>query len=717
MLKKTAFLFPVLVITLQAGAQKNLTIEEAIIKGKTTLAPGKLKGLTFTTVPGTVSYIDETNGEVLTLMDVSGKKTPVISLNAFNEAATKAGQNTMLKTFPQVEWESAQSFKIMQDKTSWVYDIKSKTLAAGKKNDTPTGLENADQSPDGKTMAFTRNNNLYILVDGAEKAVSTDGNDNLTYGASNVHRNEFGIDKGTFFSPKGKYLAFYRMDQSMVTNYPIVNWSVKPALNTNVKYPFSGDKSHQVTLGIYEVATGKTIYVKTTGDPEQYLTNIAWNNEETKVYIAIVNRAQNHMQLNEYDAVTGDFIKNLFEEKDDKYIEPMHPLLVVKNNPQQFIWQSNRDGYNHLYLYDFNGKLIKQLTSGKWEVKQVNGFDEKGENLFFHCNMSSPVNQDFCMVNLKKGAVKTLTKGDGFHTCSLDKNKTHFIDNFSNITTPRVTSLVNIASGKSKEIYQAENPVKDYKLGQLKLFTIKNNEGTDLYCRMFYPVDFDSTKKYPAVVYLYNGPHVQLVTNTWLAGADLWYHYMAQKGFIVFTLDGRGSDNRGKAFEQAIHRQCGTAEMEDQLKGVEFLKSKKYVDADRLGVHGWSYGGFMTTSLMTRYPGVFKCAAAGGPVIDWSYYEIMYTERYMDTPQENPEGYAKNNLLNHIDQLKGKLLVIHGTDDDVVVWQHSLMLLKKSVEKGVQLDYYVYPGHKHNVLGKDRAHLMDKVSQYFIEHL
>jgi dipeptidyl-peptidase-4 len=219
------------------------------------------------------------------------------------------------------------------------------------------------------------------------------------------------------------------------------------------------------------------------------------------------------------------------------------------------------------------------------------------------------------------------------------------------------------------------------------------------------------------LVYLYNGPHSQMVTNSWMAGGELWYQYMAEKGFMVFTVDGRGTSYRGKAFEQATHRQLGTKEMEDQLKGVDYLKSLLYVDASRIGVHGWSFGGFMTTSLMTRHPGVFKVGAAGGPVIDWTYYEIMYTERYMDSPQDNKEGYEKNNLLNYVDKLKGKLLMIHGAQDPVVVWQHSILYQKKAVDKGIQLDYYVYPGHEHNVLGKDRGHLMEKITDYFIDNL
>ncbi|HLP13922.1 MAG TPA: DPP IV N-terminal domain-containing protein [Flavobacteriales bacterium] len=716
-MKKTGILA---FLVVQAGilsAQKNLTIQEAIVGARSTLAPAKLRQLGFTMNPGQVSYADVVAGrEQLVLWSVNpkAKLIPPIALDDINTAIK--GEKK-LKSIPFIEWTGSTTFRFVHDKQYWEYDMSSSSLVPAKSGVVTAGLENADVSPNGKTAAFTRDHNLYIKMNDSIKAVSTDGNYNVVYGEA-AHRNEFGINKGTFWSPKGTYLAFYRMDQTMVTDYPIINWDVKPALNENVKYPMAGDKSHQVTLGIYNMANGSTTYVKTEGDPEQYLTNIAWSADESKIYIAIVNRAQNNMKLNEYEATTGKFVKTLFEENDSKYIEPLLPLMVIKNNPEQFIWQSNRDGYKHIYLYDFTGKMLKQITKGNWEIKSINGFDPKGENLFFHCNMSSPVNQDFCMVNLKTGKIKTITTGDGFHTCTLDANCTYALDNYSNITIPRITRVIDLKTGKFTEMQKAENPAKDYALGKLRLFTIKNKENTDLYCRMYYPTAFDSTKKYPVVVYLYNGPHSQMVTNSWLGGApDLWYHYMAEKGFIVFTLDGRGTDNRGKAFSQAIHRQVGTAEMEDQMSGVDFLKSKSYVDASRMGIHGWSYGGFMTTSIMTRYPGVFKAAVAGGPVIDWSYYEIMYTERYMDTPQENKAGFDGNNLLNRIQDLKGKLLVIHGAQDDVVVWQHSLMLLKKSVEKGVQLDYYVYPGHQHNVLGKDRAHLMEKVSNYFIDNL
>ncbi|HRD37245.1 MAG TPA: DPP IV N-terminal domain-containing protein, partial [Bacteroidia bacterium] len=566
-----------------------------------------------------------------------------------------------------------------------------------------------------ETFAFTKDNNLFINVKGKEVRITNDGSYNIVYGKS-VHRDEFGIHKGTYWSPKGNYLAFYRMDQTDVTDYPIIDWTTYPAENKNMKYPMAGNKSHYVTIGIYEISTGKTWYIKNGGPRDQYYTNIAWSPNEKNIYVALLNREQNDMWLNEYDVTSGDFVKSLFNEKDEKYTEPLHPMFFIGDG-KQFIWMSRRDGYRHAYLYSIDGKLIKQLTKGKWEIKDVSGFDEKFTRFFFHANEQGPINQDFYSVEIASGKLNRLTSGDGFHGAIMDKKGNYIIDNFSSCYTPREYYVVNTKSKKAVNIFKADNPLKEYKTGKWNLFTIKNNEGTDLYCRMFKPVDFDSTKKYPVLVYLYNGPHSQLVTNSWMAGGEVWYQYMAQKGFIVFTLDGRGTSYRGKDFEQAIFRQLGTKEMEDQLKGVDYLKSLPYVDANRLGVHGWSYGGFMTTSLMTRNAGIFKVGAAGGPVIDWSYYEIMYGERYMDTPQENKEGYEKNNLLNHVDKLKGKLLMIHGAQDNVVVWQHSILYQKKAVDKGVQLDYYVYPGHEHNVLGKDRAHLMEKSCNYFIENL
>jgi dipeptidyl-peptidase-4 len=700
-------------LTIIVSAQnKLLTIQDAVLKGRTSLAPKRLQNLAF--VPGTdkFAYID--NNVVKLGDNTSGKTSDVLSLRDINSALKQSSKDT-LGAFSFITWKNENQFYFSNAKGEWIYTIDKKSVQESDKKQPEKTPENMDEASNG-LYAYVQENNLFIHDHGKEIQVTKDGSYSLTYGKS-VHREEFGISKGTFWSPKSDQLAFYRMDQSDVTDYPVIDWSKKPAENKNIKYPMAGNKSHYVTLGVYNLKSNSTTYLKTEGPKDQYLTNIEWSPDGKFIYIAVLNREQNHMKLNEYDAATGNFVRTLFEEKDEKYVEPLHPLVFLKNNPKQFLWLSRRDGYYHLYLYNINGSLAKQLTKGNWEIITLNGFDEKGERVFFHANEQSPVNQDFYSVNVKNGEMKRLTFGNGFHNAVLDEKGNYFLDSYSSSNTPREYNVINTSTKKAVNIFKADNPVKDYKLGKWDLFTIKNNEGTDLYCRLFKPADFDSTKKYPVIVYLYNGPHNQLVTNTWMAGGELWYQYMAQKGFIVFSLDGRGTSHRGKAWEQATFRQLGTKEMEDQLKGVDYLKSLSYVDPNRIGVHGWSFGGFMTTSLMTRNPGVYKVAVAGGPVIDWSYYEIMYTERYMDTPQENKDGYDKNNLLNYVDKLKGKLLMIHGAQDDVVVWQHSMMYQKKAVDKGVQVDYYVYPGHFHNVLGKDRAHLMEKVCNYFIDNL
>ncbi len=706
-------------IQISFAQTKQLTMEDAIIKQKTSLAPAKLKQLMWVKGTNTYSYIDTKDStDVLILGNAESDKKPLITIATLTELNAELGRLKFksLKTFPQIQWKNLNQFTFETEKSLFVFDLKSKAISIESTRDFGENAENVDVASKTNYVAFTVKNNLFVY-DGKENLIVTnEANENIVNGKS-VHREEFGIVKGTFWSPKGNLLAFYRMDQTMVKDYPIIDWTSRPAKSNAIKYPMAGDTSHQVTVGIYNVNTGKTVFLKTGEPKEQYLTNIAWSPDEQTIYIAVLNRDQNWLKLNSYNVVTGLPEKTLFEEKDDKYVQPLHPIVFVPNHPDQFIWQSVRDGYNHLYLYDVTGKLIKQLTKGNWVVTDFAGFDEKGLNVFYTSTAESPISRDFYCLDLKKGISKKITSGDGTHSPLLNDKGTYIIDNFQSTTVPREICIYNNKGKKVQTIKQSENPLKDFKLGQMSLFKLKNENGDDLYCRMFKPVGFDSTKKYPTIVYLYGGPNVQLVKNTWNGGGDLWFQYMAEHGFIVFTMDSRGSDNRGKAFEQATFQHLGTVEMLDQLVGIKFLKNLKYVDASRMGLMGWSFGGFMTTSIMTRYPDLFKAAVAGGPVIDWTYYEIMYTERYMDTPQTNLKGYEESKLLNYVDNLKGKLMLIHGTDDNVVVWQHSLMFLKACVDKGKQVDYFVYPGHEHNVLGKDRAHLFNKITDYFIQNL
>ena len=511
-------------------------------------------------------------------------------------------------------------------------------------------------------------------------------------------------------------MAFYRKDETMVTDYPLVDIETRIATLENTKYPMAGETNEEVKVAIYNPETRNTIFLKTVEPKTQYLTNVTWSPDEKQIYIAVLNRDQNHMKLNVYDAITGDFIKTLFEEKHKKYVEPEHGPIFLSSNSEKFLWYSERDGWNHLYMYNTDGKLLKQLTKGEWLVSGFLGFSQNDEDAYFMSTIASPLEDHLCSVNLESGKIEKITSKKGSHRILLSKDKKYAIDIYSSLTVAREYLLITNKGKILHTLQKNKDPLKDYNLGKTEIITIKAKDGTDLFCRMIKPIDFDPKQHYPVLVYVYGGPHAQLITESWL-GAGLWLNYMAQQGYIVWTLDNRGSANRGFEFENAIHRNIGTIEVEDQMQGIEYLKSLDYVDEKRIGVDGWSYGGFMTISLMLKHPEVFKAGCAGGPVIDWKWYEIMYGERYMDTPQDNPDGYKNACLLNYVDKLQGRLLIIHGTSDPTVVWQHSLSFIKKCVDEGKMVDYFVYPGHPHNVRGVDRVHLWKKIEQYFDDYL
>lgn len=689
-------------------------MEDAMLRARTVFAPQTLSQLQFYGATNDYVYLKKDvwmRGNYKMKAD-----TAFLTLDKLNSKLKAAGADT-LKSFTLIRF-TAEGWQMAINGNRILLDPvtnKFKTILPKKFAE----KENAEEGSAGN-IAYLDNANLFVFDGTTSKQVTTDGSKDIVY-ASSVHRDEFGISKGTFWSNDGTKLAFYRMDQSMVTDYPIINWIEKPAKADLIKYPMAGDKSHHVSLGVYNVATQKTTWIKTTGPLEQYLTNIAWSPDDKYVFIAIVNRAQNHMWLNQYDAATGEFVKTLFEETDDKYTEPLEPMLFVKNNPAQFIWQSNRDGWNHLYLYDINGTLIKQLTKGNWEVTEVKDFDAKGENLFYSSTVLSPVNKTLSSLNIKTGLSTIITTLPGVHNTQVSADGSSVLDVYSTTTNPRTIQFISLNKklfATPKQLLQADNPLKEYATGELSLFSIKNDAGDSLFCRLFKPADFSADKKYPVIVYWYGGPHAQMVLNGWNGGAgDYWFQYMAQRGYVVFTFDTRGSDNRGKAFEQSIFRRLGEAQMEDMMAAVNYLHTQPYVDKNRMGLFGWSFGGFLTTDFVLNHPGVFKAAVAGGPVMDWKYYEIMYGERYMDTPQENPEGYDATNLIKQAGKLKDKLLLIHGMQDPTVVQQHSVNFVRACIDKGVQVDYMIYPGHEHNVIGKDRAHLYQKVTDYLVENL
>jgi dipeptidyl aminopeptidase/acylaminoacyl peptidase len=588
--------------------------------------------------------------------------------------------------------------------------------------------ENWEYSAASGNFAFTKENNVFVLTPSGDTQQVTNETDKGIVCGTAVHQREFGIEKGLFWSPKGASLAFYRMDETMIPEYPIVDVNERMATLKPLRYPMAGMKSHEVTVGIYHLSDKSTVWLQTGLPKEKYLTNIAWSPDEKFVYIAELNRGQDTCKLVRYNAATGLKDKELFTETNARYVEPQKPVQFLPNDPAKFIWESQRDGYNHLYLYGIDGQLIKQLTKGKWIVKDYLGFDEKCRNLFYTSTAPKDANSTAEGTPLEIYAWKQDFKTDkrtrlgtkiGVHNASINHTGTHIIDNTSSPVIPRDIDIIGTNDGKEiKSLLSAKNPYINHQMPDITTGTIKAADGkTNLNYLLVSPPKMDMSKKHPVIIYVYGGPHAQLVSGGWLNGASGWDIYMANKGYVVFTLDNRGSANRGFEFESVIHRHLGDVETADQMKGIEYLKSLPFVDTDRIGVYGWSFGGFMTANLMLTCPDVFKVGVAGGPVIDWNRYEIMYGERYMDHPDENPEGFRQSNLLNKAKNLKGRLLLIHGGVDPVVVWQHSLLFLNRCIEEGVQPDYFVYPSHPHNVSGKDRLHLNEKITRYFEDHL
>lgn len=711
-----------------AQEKKSYTLEDVIPGGNNyfNLAPKNIPGLQWW---GDVCVRTDVEN-IVTINVRNGKETVLVTLDEVNEAllnGEKPFQPTQeLKQLctlmgASLPWGDQKVITFRQGNYMVWYDFGQKKISnLFRLNEKAANL---DFCKENGYVAYTVESNLCIAHEG-EKDLQINPDEkkadpmDIVYGQA-VHRNEFGIYKGTFWSPKGNCLAFYRMDQSMVTAYPQVNTTTRIATLEPDKYPMAGMTSHKVTVGVYHIQSGKTVYLQ-AGDPtDRYFTNISWSPDEKSIYVIELNRDQNHSQLVRYNAETGAKEAMLFEETHPKYVEPQHPIVFLPWDSNQFIYWSQRDGFHHLYLYNKEGQLIKQLTQGDWLVQDILGFNTARKEMIIASTEISPLQTNIFSLNVKTGKRTLLGQQDGTHSARLSASGTYLIDNFTSFNVPREISILPTNGKTGINLLTATDPMKEqYNLPEITLGTIKAADGkTDLYYRLIKPVNFDPNKKYPAIIYVYGGPHAQLIHNNRFYDARGWDLYMAQKGYVMLTVDSRGSDNRGLEFENCTFRQLGVEEMKDQVEGAKFLQSLPYVNADKIGVHGWSFGGFMTTNLMLTYPEIFKVGVAGGPVIDWQYYEVMYGERYMDTPQTNPEGYKNSNLKLKAGNLKGRLEVIIGGADPTCVPQHSYTFLRACIDAGTHPDFFVYPEDGHNMMGRDRVHLHEHITRYFEDHL
>lgn len=681
---------------------KTLTMEEAV--------------LGYDLYPQNRQYQWMPEGSTLTtvedgnLIATDGKTSQVLlTAERLNEIA-----GTDFKAVPsQYFWSGVNMLSFVSAGQIFTVDLNAGTVA--ERISIPENAANITRGKNG-TYAFTRGNNLYIFDKGGNVIPVTDDTDPNIVNGQFVSRNEFGITGGIFWSGKGDKLAFYRKDQSLVGSFPLLDINSRTGSLMEIKYPMAGMSSENVQLGIYDLSSNRTVFVDADDfGYDQYLTNITWAPDGKHIFIQVLDRAQKNMRLNMYDAESGEFCKTILEEHNDRFVEPQFPIYFLKGSNDKFIYTTdNRDGFKNLYLCDTDGN-IERLTKTDADVAYA-GTD--GKSVFYTSAEVSPVDNHLFGINLKNRKVTRLTSAEGWHNISISPDGKRFLDNYSSLNTPRVIDLGSTDGKVLNNLFTAEDPTEDYAFTEIDLGTVKSADGKfDNYYRLIKPAGFDPEKKYPVIVYVYGGPHSQMVKNTWLAELRRWEMYMAQHGYIVYVQDNRGTSNRGAEFEKAIHRQCGQAEMADQMEGIKMLKSLPYVDSERIGVHGWSYGGFMTISLITNYPDVFKVAVAGGPVIDWKWYEVMYGERYMDSPSVNADGYEKVSLINKAKDLKGKLLICQGAVDNVVVWEHSLSFIRACIVNNVQVDYFPYPCAEHNVMGKDRIHLMDKVTMYFEDYL
>jgi dipeptidyl-peptidase-4 len=688
---------------------KDLTLKDAVMLQGRSLAPERITNFQWIANTSNYSYLSK-NWQSLYKSDVVSKTETEIA----NIADVNLATGAKFQGFIGLTWLDENQFTLNDGSTLLTYNLLTKK--GNILQTLPENAENGQFHPSLNHVAFTVENNLWIQKAGEKAIAITNFSDKNIINGQTIARNEFGISQGIFWSTNGAFLAFYQKNETNVHDYPLLDINATPGSLTSIKYPMAGQKSEEPKLGIHNLSNNSTIYISPRGAKDDYLTNVCFTPDNKYILIAEVNRGQNHCWLNVYDVNTGAFVKTILEEKNDKWIEPEHAPFFPLATSNNFIWVSERSGFNNLFFYDFNTNAATQLTNHNFVIKEILSASKDGNMIYYKATGENPTNTVVYVLDRKKAKTTLLTPQEGTHNFAINQAGTYFYDAFSSGSVAHFAQITSISGKQQKLLIDSKDKLAEYKLGKSEIGKLKGKDGSDLYYRMIKPSNFDASKKYPVLVYVYGGPHAQMVTNSWLNGANLWMYWMAEQGYLVYTLDNRGSSERGFAFESQIHRQLGTVEMEDQLTGVEYLKSLPYVDANRLAVHGWSFGGFMTTSLLLRQPDMFKVGVAGGPVTDWKYYEVMYGERYMDQPEENPTGYEQASLLNHAGNLKGDLLLIHGTIDDVVVMQHNYALVKKFVDLGIQMDFFPYPMHKHNVTGKDRVHLIEKVLNYVIDN-
>jgi dipeptidyl-peptidase-4 len=579
-------------------------------------------------------------------------------------------------------------------------------------------------SPDGKKIAFARENNLYVYDIATKEivALTKDGKKNtIINGITDwVYEEEFAFVRAFDWSKDSKKVAFIRFDESQVPEFSmsIFKKDLYPTVET-FKYPKAGEKNSEVSLHIYDVASKGTQKVNLSQYSDFYIARMKWTNEANVLSAQVLNRHQDNLDLLFVDGNSGA-TKVVLNEKDKAYVDVTDNLTFLKDN--SFIWTSEKDGFNHIYLYDKTGKLKNQVTKGNWEVTNYYGFDEKNNTVFYQSVENGSINRDVYSVNLNGKNKVRLSKSTGTNAATFSPNFQYFINTFSSATQPTTYTLNEAKKGVQVQVIENNevlaSKLKGYNLPAKEFFVLKTAKGNELNAWILKPKDFDPTKKYPVFMYQYSGPGSQQVNNDWNSNDDYWFQMLAQQGYIVACVDGRGTGFKGAAFKKVTQKELGKYEVEDQIDAAKVIGDYPYVDKSRIGIWGWSYGGFMASNCILKGADVFKMAIAVAPVTNWRFYDSIYTERYMQTPQENASGYDENSPINHVNKLKGKYLLIHGSGDDNVHVQNSMQMMEALIQANKQFDSEIYPDKNHGIYGgKTRIQLFTKMTNFIKENL
>jgi dipeptidyl-peptidase-4 len=604
----------------------------------------------------------------------------------------------------------------------YVYNLASKQLDKVNQDDVKIG--NAEFSPDGSKVAYTKENNLYIFdIDNyATKQITFDGDKNKIINGSTdwVYEEEFSFAKAWFWSPHGNSIAYYRFDESRVKEFSFPTYGgLYPELVT-YKYPKAGEQNAVVTIGVYNLETGETKWMNIGDTDDQYIVRINWTNKNDKLAIRRMNRLQNKQDLMIADVENGS-TKIIKTEVSDTWIDENDDLTFLGDN-EEFIYVSEESGYNHIYLYNFDGKRDRQITTGDWNVTRVNGIDEEREVIYFTASKESPLERHLYRVNFNGKSLKKLTEESGSHAVNMNGDFTYYLDYFSSDSSPLKVTLHN-RKGEEVRVLEdnadLQNRMKEYNLPEKEFFTVDLHDTLSLNAWMIKPPNFDSNKKYPVLMYVYGGPGSQTVMNRFETGQrPMWHNYLASRGYIIVSVDNRGTGARSAEFKKIIYKNLGKYEVADQIAAAEKISKFKYIDADRIGIWGWSYGGYMSSLALARGNDLFDLAIAVAPVTSWRYYDTIYTERYMQTPQLNPEGYNEGAPLNHAEKIKGDYLLVHGTADDNVHFQNAVEMAAALQNNGIAFESMYYPDKAHGIGGgATRKHLYEMLSSFIFENL